>query len=117
VNREPGTYALVDGRELRVTARGRDEIWVEEDGVRRPLDRNDEAVEVYDIIVEARWGGEPVYVSGVRGSMVGIITSSSQLAEREGLAGDQYGGWHGETSADQLTDVEERVRPVPRRNP
>jgi hypothetical protein len=49
--------------------------------------------------------------------MVGIRTNSSQLAEREGLAGDQYGGWHGEASADELTDVEEQVRPVPRRSP
>jgi hypothetical protein len=117
VIREPGTYALVDGRELKVTARARDEVWVEEDGQRRPVDRDDEAVQIFDVVVSARWGGEPVDVSGVRGSMVGIRTTSSRLAEREGLAGDQHGGWHGETSADQLTDVEEQVRPVPRRNP
>lgn len=115
--REPGTYALIDGRELRVTARARDEVWVEEDGQRRPVDRNDDTIQLYDVVVSARWHGQPVDVSGVRGSMVGIRTNSSQLAEREGLAGDQYGGWHGETSVDQLTDVEEQVRPVPRRNP
>ena len=113
--REPGTYARIDGRELPVTARARDEVWVEEDGVRRPVARD--AVELYDVVVSARWHGQPVDVSGVRGSLVGIRTNSSQLAEREGLAGDQHAGWHGETSADQLTDIEERVRPVPRRNP
>lgn len=114
--REPGTYAVVGGRELKVTARSRDEVWVEEDGERRPVDRNDDAVQIFDVVVSARWGGEPVDVSGVRGSMVGIRTNSAVLAEREGLAGDQYAGWHGETSADQLTDIEERVRPLPRRS-
>jgi hypothetical protein len=116
VIREPGTYAVVDGRELRVTARARDEVWVEEDGQRRPVDRNDDAIQIFDVIVSARWDGEPVDVAGVHGSMVGIRTNSSALAERQGLAGDQYGGWHGETSADELTDIEEQVRPVPRRS-
>jgi hypothetical protein len=115
VNRLPGTYARVGGRELPVTALGREEVWVEEDGVRRPIDRGAADLEVFQVDVLASWHGEPVALSGVRGAMAGILTNSNALAEREGLAGDQYGGWHGEVAIAELTDVVERVRPIPRR--
>ena len=113
--REPGRYARVDGHDLPVTAIDGDEVWVEEDGVRRAIDRSTVDLEVYKVDVLASWHGEPVALSGVRGAMAGILTTSNALAEREGLAGDQYGGWHGEVAIGELTDVVERVRPIPRR--
>lgn len=113
--REPGRYARVDGHDLRVTGIDGDDVWVEEDGVRRPIDRRAVDFEVYKVDVLASWHGEPVALNGIRGAMAGILTTSKALAEREGLAGDQYGGWHGEVALDELTDVVERVRPIPRR--
>lgn len=113
--REPGRYARIAGRELKVTGIDGDQVWVEEGGARRPVDRSAGGLEVFKVDVLASWHGEPVVVSGVRGTMVGILTTSRALAVREGLSGDQYGGWHGEVALDELSDIVEQVRPVPRR--
>jgi hypothetical protein len=115
--REPGRYARVEGRDLRVTGIDGDEVWVEEDGARRPIDRRTVDVEVYRVDVLASWHGEPVALSGITGESAGILTNSNALAEREGLAGDQNGGWHGEVPLAELTDLVEKVRPIPRRTP
>ena len=46
----------------------------------------------------------------------GFFTSDKDLAEREGLAGDSYNGWHGAAPLAELTDVDERVTSIhPRR--
>jgi len=38
-----------------------------------------------------------------------VRVDSHARAEREGLAGDPYNGWHGSASVTELTDVDERV--------
>jgi hypothetical protein len=104
--RPSGMYAVVAGRELPVTALGKEQVWVEVDGERRPFDLTG-GPELVKIVTNASWGGRPVDISGVRGDLVGIRTNDRQLAEQESLKGDQYSGWYGETTVDQLADVTE----------
>lgn len=104
-------YAVIDGEEVRVDSHARDFVRI--GGVRREIDDLDDFLSV---ATKATWRSGTIAVSAVSGDEVGFFTNDGALAEREGLAGDSYNGWHGAASVAELTDVDEKVTSIhPRR--
>jgi hypothetical protein len=115
VIRPTGLYAVVGGEQVQVESHGRD-------FVRLPSPSGPVRTEMADlddflsVKTKARWRGGEVAISAVSGDECGFFTNDSALAEREGLAGDSYNGWHGSAPVSELTDVDERVTSIhPRR--
>lgn len=117
MTRPSGLYAVFDGDEIKVHSHGRDYVTVPgaSGPVRHALSELDDFLSVKTF---ATWRGGRVTISAVSGEECGFHTSDASLAEREGLAGDTYNGWHGATQVAELVDVEETVTSIqPRRDP
>ena len=113
--RPSGLYAVLAGETVPVELHGSD--YVKLAGpygmVRHELDELDDYLSVKTF---ATWRGGRISVSAVSGDECGFNTNDQELAEREGLAGDFYNGWHGSAPLAELTDVDERVTSIhPRR--
>ena len=113
--RPSGLYAVLAGRTVPVELHGKD--YVKLAGpygmVRHEMDELDDFLSVKTF---ATWRGGTISVSAVAGEECGFNTNDQPLAEREGLAGDFYNGWHGSAPLAELTDVDERVTSIhPRR--
>ncbi len=113
--RPSGLYAVVDGDEVHVASHGRDYVTIAGPSgpVRHEMDDLDD---FRSVRTTATWRGGEISVSAVSGDECGFFTNDQGLAEREGLAGDFYNGWHGAASSAELTDVNEKVTSIhPRR--
>lgn len=113
--RPSGLYAVIDGAEIRVHSHGPGYVTVPGPAgpVRHELEELDDFVSVKTF---ATWRGGQVAISAVSGDECGFHTNDSTMAEREGLAGDPYNGWHGAARVAELVDVNERVTSIhPRR--
>lgn len=112
--RQSGFYAIVDGEQIEVESHGRDFVRLPGTGsVRTDIADLEDFVSVKTYAV---WRGGKISVSAVSGDACGFFTHDSALAQREGLAGDTYNGWHGSAPLAELTDVDERVTSIhPRR--
>lgn len=113
--RPSGLYAVLRGEEIHVHSHGRDYVTLPAPSgpVRHELDELDDFVSIKTF---ATWRGGQVAISAVSGDECGFFTNDQALAEREGLAGDTYNGWHGSAALSELTDVDERVTSIhPRR--
>lgn len=113
--RPSGLYAVVGGEQIQVESHGRDFVRLPSTtgSVRTDIDDLEDFVSV---ATKARWRGGEVAISAVSGEECGFFTNDRELAEREGLAGDAYNGWHGSAPLSELSDVDERVTSIhPRR--
>lgn len=113
--RSSGQYAVVDGVEQYVELKAPDYVRVAgpHGTVRLEIDDLDDLLSVR---TEATWRGGRIAVGAVAGEECGFNTFDQALAEREGLAGDAYNGWHGAAALAELSDVGERVSSIhPRR--
>lgn len=113
--RASGLYAVLAGETLPIELHGSDYVKLAgpHGMVRHEMDELDDFLSVKTF---ATWRGGKVAVSAVSGEECGFVTNDGALAEREGLAGDTYNGWHGSAPLLELTDVDERVTSIhPRR--
>lgn len=113
--RSSGQYAVVDGVEQFVEVKAPDYVRVAgpHGAVRHEID---DLEDLLSVRTEATWRGGRIAVSEVRGEECGFNTFDQGLAEREGLAGDVYNGWHGAAPLAELSEVSERVSSIhPRR--
>lgn len=113
--RPSGLYAVIDGEEIHVASHARDYVTVAgpRGTVRHEMDGLDDFRSVKTF---ATWRGGSISISAVSGEECGFFTNDQRLAEREGLAGDFYSGWHGAAPSSELTDVNESVTSIhPRR--
>ena len=112
--RPSGLYAVVDGEQIQVESHGRDFVRLSGTGSART--DLDDLEDFLSVKTSAVWRGGKISVSAVSGDECGFFTNDSGLAEREGLAGDSYNGWHGSAPLSELTEVDERVTSIhPRR--
>ena len=113
--RPSGLYAVVNGETTQVELHARDYVRLAgpRGSIRLEMDELDDFLSIKTF---ATWRGGQVAVSAVSGDECGFFTNDQALAEREGLAGDTYNGWHGSAALSELTDVDERVTSIhPRR--
>ena len=113
--RPTGLYAVLGGEEIHVQSHGTGFVRLPAaiGSVRKEIDELDDFVSVKTY---ATWRGGTISVNAVSGDEVGFYTNDGALAEREGLAGDSYNGWHGAASVEELTDIDEKVTSIhPRR--
>ena len=111
MTRPSGLYALLCGEQVRVEAHARDHVKVAGPYgfVRHEMDELDD---VLSVRTNATWRGGRVSVSVVAGDECGFFTNDQGLAEREGLAGDFYNGWHGAAPLVELSNVTEETRSI-----
>lgn len=112
--RSPGLYAVLRGEEVLVSSHGPGYVRLPAPygTVRHEMDELDDFRSVKTV---AQWRGGKVSVNAVSGDECGFYTNDQRLAEREGLSGDFYNGWHGAALLAELTEVEETVTSIHRR--
>jgi hypothetical protein len=112
--RSPGLYAVLGGEEVLVSSHGKDFVRLPAPGSRVGTVRHemDELDDFLSVKIVARWRGGRVSLSAVSGEECGFHTDDGGLAQREGLAGDFYNGWHGSAPLVELTDVVETVTSI-----
>lgn len=111
--RPPGLHAVLRGEEIPVFSHGTDHV-----SFRTPYGSERHEMEELDdlvsVSVTAQWRGGKVSINAVADDECGFCTSDSDLARREGLAGDFHNGWHGAAAMSELTDVVEKVTSIHR---
>lgn len=115
VIRPSGLYAVIDGEEIHLASHARDSVTVvgPTGAVRHAMD---ELEDFRSVKTFATWRGGTISINAVSGGECGFFTHDQGLAEREGLAGDFYNGWHGAAPSAELADVDEKVISIhPRR--
>lgn len=132
--RQTGTYAVYRGREYRVGS-------VSATTVDLPCDRAAlEAGEFPDAVqgdtgsepswvtipkraldsyvkvhLVASWRGREVTVARIENDQAGLhFQGSPAFAEENGMTGDQYNGWGAWVALDELSDVREEIKELPR---
>lgn len=109
--RAPGHYAVIDGVEHYVLVTAADHVTIA--GPSGPIRyAMDDLADLRSVGVRAVWRGGQVAVRSVSGGRAELLTNDRALAEREGLFGDFRDGWYAEASADELSDVVERVSSI-----
>lgn len=109
--RTPGHYAVIDGVELEAVA-GKDHVWVRDEHGRQVRHEMADIDDLLNISTLATWRGAQIALSAVEGDECHYYTSSSELAQAEGLSGDFYNGWTGAAPLDELTDVRVRTTSI-----
>lgn len=115
VIRPSGLHAVLAGETVHVKMHDSDHVYVAGPygSVQHEMDELDDLLSVR---TSATWRGGRIAVSVVSGDGCTFNTTDQRLAEREGLDGDFYNGWHGAAPLDELTDVDERATSIhPRR--
>ena len=75
----------------------------------RALDR------LADVQVRGTWRGQSVSIMKVEGHRAALyFIGSPVFAEANGMTGDQYNGWGAWVPLDELSDVHEEIKELPR---